>query len=129
MSEQQERFVDEVLDKALANYSQVEPRMGLEGRVRARLEEEKTAPARAWWWKWAWTPAAAALLIAGALYLARPAAQPPTTPVAVKPNLPVVAPAPKTSPPVLQAAAQAKPRMRRSAQAGSRMAQAAAKQP
>ena len=41
----------------------------------------------------------------------------------------MVAPAPKTSPPVLQAAAQAKPRMRRSAQAGSRLAQAAAKQP
>lgn len=127
MSEDKEKFVDEVLDKALANYSHAEPRLGLEGRVLARLEEQKTA--RAGWWKWAWVPAAAALLIAGGLYLSRPAPPSPTAPsAAVKPNPPVIAPAPKTNSTVIQAA-KAKPHPRLTSQAAPKVAQAAARLP
>jgi hypothetical protein len=128
MSEEREKLVDEILDQALANYSQAEPRMGLEGRVLARLEEEKTAGARAWWWKWAWAPVAAALLIAGGLYLARPKTGTPST-VAVRPTPPVTIPAPATQPPVAQVAAQVKPRVGRTPQPRPALAFAAAKQP
>ena len=127
MSEEKERFVDEILDKALANYSQAEPRMGLEGRVLARLEEEKTASARVWW-RWAWAPAAAALLIAGGLYLARPKTGTPSK-VAVQPTPPVTTTAPAPQPPVAQTAAQGKPRVRPSSQPRPALAVAAAKQP
>ena len=120
MSEEREKLVDEVLDKALAGYSQAEPRMGLEGRVLARLEEEKAAPARAGWWRWAWAPAAAALLIAGGLYLSRPRTQPPAAanvPVKVAPAVtPAVTPPPA---PVAQAVVGKKPRIGRAPQAAS----------
>lgn len=125
MSEQKERFVDELLDKALANYSQAEPRLGLEGRVLARLEEENNSRARVWW-KWSWVPAAAALLIAGGLYLARPKAQPPAVPVAVaKPAQPVIT-ARSAPPPVAEHAKSAVPRGQRTL---PQLTAAAAKQP
>lgn len=130
MSEERERLVDEILDKALANYSQAEPRMGLEGRVLARLEEEKTAGARAWWWRWAWAPAAAALLIAGGLYLARPKTETSSTPsVAQKATPPATATAPATQPSVAQAVPQVKPHVRPSSQPRPALAVVAAKQP
>ncbi|HYX69350.1 MAG TPA: hypothetical protein VE825_09470 [Terriglobales bacterium] len=129
MSEGREKFADEVLDKALANYSQAEPRMGLEGRVLARLEEQKTARARTWW-RWAWAPAAAALLIAGGLYLARPKTETPPPPsVAEKSAPPVIATAPTTQPPFAQTAAQIKPRVRPSPRPRPALSAAAAKQP
>jgi len=128
MSEQKEKFADEILDKALANYSHAEPRLGLEGRVLARLDEEKQSPARVW--KWAWAPAAAALLIAGGLYLSRPRPQGPAIPnVAVKTNPPVTAAPTQPQPPVVKAAAQTKPRVGARAQAAPRAAVAAARLP
>lgn len=125
MSEQHEKL-DEILDKALAAYGQAEPRMGLEARVLARLEEAKTSPARAWWWKWAWAPAAA-LLLAGGLYLARPHTPLPTAPsVAGKPVAPAVTAAQPEAPAVI-AAAPAKPRVR--PRVAPKVAEAAARQP
>ena len=110
MSEQKEKFADEILDKALANYSHAEPRLGLEGRVLARLDEEKQSPARVW--KWAWAPAAAALLIAGGLYLARPRTQAPPA-VAEQPAPPRTTATKPELPPIQ--AAQARPRSARRA--------------
>lgn len=128
MSEEREKFADEILDKALANYSQAEPRMGLEGRVLARLDEEKRA--RAWWWKWAWAPAAAALLIAGGLYLARPKTETPsTTSVAQKATPAATTTAPTTQPSVAQAVPQVKPHVRPSSQPRPALAVADARQP
>ena len=127
MSEEREKFLDEILDRALAGYSQAEPRMGLEGRVLARLEEEKAARGRAWWWRWAWAPAAAALLIAGALYLSRPKTETPSN-AAVRPAPPVTGAA-TAEPPVAPTAAQGKPHVRRVPQAAPTPAVAAAKQP
>jgi hypothetical protein len=126
MSEQRKQL-DEILDKALANYSQAEPRLGLEARVLARLEEEKASPARLWW-RWAWVPAAAALLIAGGLYLARPRTQAPPS-VAVQSSPPVTAPAPKAAPLVIQATTQAKPRVQPIAAPSAMPAATAVKQP
>jgi hypothetical protein len=115
MSEQREKFVDDLLDKALANYSQAEARMGLEGRVLARLEEEKAASPRGWW-RWAWVPAAAVALIAGGLYLARPKPQAPTaSSVAVK------------SGPAVQTATATRPQAQRRAESRPRLVEAAAK--
>ena len=127
MSEDREKFVDKVLDQALANYGQAEPRLGLEGRVLARLEVETKSPARVWW-KWSWAPAAAALLIAGGLYISRPKL--PATPgVAEKPAPPVTTTAKSAPPPVVTTTAQAKVHVRPSPRTAPTVVTAAAKQP
>jgi hypothetical protein len=83
--------MDELLDEALKNYAAVEPRIGLEGRVLARLEAEREKPAgRAWRWVPAATAVAAALGIA--LLLSVPPAQAPAPlpTVATEARLPMV---------------------------------------
>lgn len=71
------RFVDELLDAALARHRSADPRPGLEGRVLARLRAE---PRPAPWFRWGWLPAlasvAALMLAVGAFYAARRGAMP-----------------------------------------------------
>jgi hypothetical protein len=65
--------MDKLLSEALKNYSAVEPRLGLETRVLARLqaEREKSPSGAGWWWV-AVATAAAALAMVGFL-IVRPA--------------------------------------------------------
>jgi len=102
-AKREERFVDELLDSALARYAQAEPRPGLEGRLLARLRSEPE-PA-AFGWRWLPMAAAAAVVLAAVLYFAGSRTSRPTE-VAVQPP-PAVAPAqtapavtPKASAPV-----------------------------
>lgn len=46
-----ERKLDDLLDSALASYSAVEPRPGLEGRILARIQEAAEHPR---WWSTRW---------------------------------------------------------------------------
>jgi len=62
--ELKEQRLDELLDRALKNYGAVEPRIGLEGRVLARLQAEREKGGDAWQWVLATTAVAAALGIA-----------------------------------------------------------------
>lgn len=98
-----ERFVDELLDSALAHYAEAEPRPGLEARLLARLRSEPE-PA-AFGWRWLPLAAAAAVVVAAVLYFAgsresrppevaeqpQPAVAPTVTPPPVmpKPSAPV----------------------------------------
>ena len=59
--------VDHALDAALAKYAAVEPRMGLEDRVLARLHSEPSRSSRRIWWQWGLAGAAAAILVVGLL--------------------------------------------------------------
>ena len=52
--------LDRLLDGALAQYSQVEPRAGLEERVLANLRSQ---PAHRPWWMWVAIPAAVAAVV------------------------------------------------------------------
>ena len=58
--------LDDQLDAALAKYAAVEPRAGLEERILAHLQVERTRPTHAAWWRWA-TVAACALVLAALL--------------------------------------------------------------
>ncbi len=70
-AEDRDRQLDRWLDEALARYSDVEPRAGLEQRILSNL---RTQPQRRPWWQWAWIPVAAAVLIAaGVLWMTHPA--------------------------------------------------------
>lgn len=60
-----DRFVDDLLDSALARYAQAEPRPGLEGRLVARLRSEPEPRA----FSWRWMPAAAAAVVVFAAFL------------------------------------------------------------
>src|SRR5574341_491526 len=97
-----DRFVDELLDSALAHYAQAEARPGLEGRLLARLRAEPE-PA-AFGWRWLPLAAAASVVVAAALYFAgsreshppevvaqpQPAVRPQvTTPPTPEPSAPV----------------------------------------
>ena len=44
--------LDRLLDVALAKYSAVEPRAGLEGRILANLSSQQVAAPRRLWWQW-----------------------------------------------------------------------------
>jgi len=56
--------LDHELDAALAKYSAVEPRPGLEGRILANLRAEQArVPGRAWW-RWSAVVVAAVIIIA-----------------------------------------------------------------
>ena len=68
-----EKQIDELLERGLREYSQVEPRGGLEERVMANL---RTQPApRPWWRMWVPALAAAAVLAMVAAVALRPAKQ------------------------------------------------------
>src|SRR5438270_10501553 len=73
MAENNERKFDEFLDSALADYSNVEPRTGLEGRILARLSSSATeAESRTWLRWWPAVTAFAAAVIVLAILLAWP---------------------------------------------------------
>ncbi len=72
-AEDRERQLDQWLDGALARYSDVEPRAGLEQRILANL---RTQPQRRPWWQWAWIPVAAAVLIAAGVLWMTPGTRP-----------------------------------------------------
>jgi hypothetical protein len=127
MSEQHEKL-DAILDRALAEYGHAEPRLGLEARVLARLDDEEQSSARAGWWKWSWVPAAAALLIVGGLYLSRPRA-PEAPKVAEQPAPPVTTAATKPQPPAVTAAPRTRPHMRPALHSAPQLAEAPARQP
>src|SRR4051812_825733 len=96
-----DKQLDELLDTMLSAYSAVQPRPGLEDRIRAGMREAAERPALPWWsWKWLWAGAA----VAAALLLLmvwpghhRPASAPANTVVHV----------PATAQPVPQAQAGA----------------------
>ena len=56
--------LDDQLDAALAKYAAVEPRAGLEERILAHLQVERTRPTHAAWWRWATVAALAVVLVA-----------------------------------------------------------------
>ena len=61
-----EREVEQWLDAALGQYGKVEPRTGLESRVLANLQSDRTriATRRRWWWAAGTVPVAAAIVAA-----------------------------------------------------------------
>ena len=61
-----EREVEQWLDAALGQYGKVEPRTGLESRVLANLQSDRTriATRRRWWWAAGAVPVAAAIVAA-----------------------------------------------------------------
>lgn len=59
--------LDRLLDKALAKYAAVEPRVGLEERVLANLRATHTPVADRAWWRWVLGAAAALVVVAGFL--------------------------------------------------------------
>ena len=83
------RFVDELLEAALARYRSTEPRPGLEERVLANL---RASPRPAPWLRWTWLPAATAAALAIAVVVlslvhrhAQHAPAPPVVERAAKP--------------------------------------------
>ena len=95
--------LDRVMDVALANYTAVEPRAGLDERVLANLRAERVrAPERSWW-RWGF---AAAVLVIGAVLAWRMAN--PSQPVLV--NRPAeTQPAPTQAPQSANARAETLP--------------------
>src|SRR5512146_1444942 len=80
-AEERERQLQQWLDDALAQYSEVEPRAGLEQRILAHLEQRQQA--RRSWWQWAWIPVAVAVLVSiGVLWMSRDKPEPQPAPVA-----------------------------------------------
>jgi hypothetical protein len=67
--------LDRVLDAALKQYSAVQPRQGLEGRILARLRSQTAEPSRAWW-RWFTAAAAVAALAVIITMASRPHAKP-----------------------------------------------------
>ena len=59
--------LDHLLDSALARYAAVEPRMGLEERVMARLQAGAQQPSRRSWLQWGLATALAVIVVAAAL--------------------------------------------------------------
>jgi hypothetical protein len=62
-----EQFTGELLDAALAQYRQVEPRAGLEARILANLQTERQAARR---FGWHWGPVLASAVVSLALFAA-----------------------------------------------------------
>jgi hypothetical protein len=67
MARESREQIDRWLDAALKEYSNAEPRSGLEGRALARLRAEQEAPVRSWSLRWPFlaiaTPAALAIVM------------------------------------------------------------------
>lgn len=55
--------LDKLLDSALAEYSSVEPRPGLETRILANVRAASKTASLPWKWRWLWAGTAAALAI------------------------------------------------------------------
>ena len=55
--------LDDQLDAALAQYTAIEPRAGLENRVLARLKAEQDRPTAVPWWRWAAVVAVAVIVM------------------------------------------------------------------
>lgn len=76
MSDQNdERKLDDLLDSALASYSAVEPRPGLEGRILARIQDAAEQPQARWWstrWLWVGAVGAAIVVIVLSVLFSRP---------------------------------------------------------
>ncbi len=91
--------LNDLLDSLLSQYSDVEPRPGLETRVLARMAESRsTSRPRRHGFDWRWTAAAAAVLMAivAFLFYSRPARQ-ATPPVTTVQQLPHTLPAASSS--------------------------------
>jgi hypothetical protein len=122
-----DRFVDDLLDSALAQYAQAEPRPDLEGRLLARLRSEPEPVAFSW--RWMPMAAAVAVVLAAVLYFAggresrppevavqpQPAVAPSVTPPRLTPgpSAPVVSRAGSKPPAAPRALAAAPPSGRR----------------
>src|SRR5690348_11088386 len=63
--------LDDHLDAALANYTAVEPRAGLENRILANLKAERCRPAGVAWWQWTGIAATAIAIVIVALFVWR----------------------------------------------------------
>ena len=97
---QREDELDRTLDAALANYTAVEPRPGLNERVLANLRAERARAPMRFWWRWGF---AAAVLVIGAALAWRTAK--PSHPVLV--NRPAeTQPAPTQAPQPAHAGAE-----------------------
>ena len=69
---EREREVDQWLESALSRYGKTEPRVGLENRVLANLQAERSRIAYRWrWWWWAGTATAMAVAMAIALWMGK----------------------------------------------------------
>ncbi len=55
--------LDRALDAVLAKYAAVEPRVGIEERILARLRSEQDRTVKRAWWQWSAVGAVAALLV------------------------------------------------------------------
>ncbi|HWZ44438.1 MAG TPA: hypothetical protein VNW97_13255 [Candidatus Saccharimonadales bacterium] len=76
--------LEEMLDSMLSNYSDEQPRPGLETRVLATLRAEASQkPEHAPFWRWLWSSAATLALVAIALAVYIGRLQPPPAPPAV----------------------------------------------
>ncbi|HET9365600.1 MAG TPA: hypothetical protein VFP71_11390 [Candidatus Angelobacter sp.] len=76
----EDRKLDELLDSALSEYSAVEPRPGLEGRILARIQNVAEQPRARWWntrWPWAATAIAALVVIIALLAVRHGGIAPP----------------------------------------------------
>jgi hypothetical protein len=63
---QKDKMLDDLLDRSLAQYSNVEPRAGLENRILAGLASRDE---RSWRWNWKWVSAFAAACLVIALFI------------------------------------------------------------
>lgn len=121
--------LDRLLDGALAQYSQVEPRAGLEERVLANLRSQ---PARRPWWMWAVIPAAVAAVLLLTMVLRRPDVSAPgstrSKPVTAQATPPAIAPKPATTA-AIQPGPVSKPRPHRIVVAAARPAPQVSAQP
>ncbi len=100
--EHRDRFAERLLDQAIAQYSDAEPRDGFEGRIIANLSVHEIVPFSAWRRFW-WVPVTCAVALIIAISVSRPAAKNAvstpaiavTRPSLVQPQTPKVAMATK----------------------------------
>ena len=64
--------LDRILDAALAKYSAVEPRAGLEGRILANLRAERAPDSVRSWWRWSLAAVVAAVFVIALAMAFRP---------------------------------------------------------
>jgi hypothetical protein len=85
-----DRFINELLDASLAQYSRVEPRQGLEERLLAQVQSAKPVRLGKAHWSWYFVPATAAaaavLAIGGLLLTNQPVPTPAPAAAAVAAN-------------------------------------------
>jgi hypothetical protein len=99
-----EHDLDVALDAALAKYSAVEPRAGLEERVLAHMREEQTRYAERGWWRWGFAAAVVAIFVV-AVALAWRSGKTSQLVIANRPS--VLAPSPKAPAVAVDASADA----------------------